>query len=83
MTENPPKSDAKMPWCHRFYIPVAYAEQTPAMPGLPARIEPKGNLIFMKCLGDQCAIYDKKRNQCSELSHNLAVANAPAPAEVL
>ncbi len=63
----------KLSWCHRLFIPVPYGEQTVNPITKQPLFEPKGNLIFMKCLAHQCAIWDRTRKQCSDLTANIGM----------
>ncbi len=66
----PPPTSKNVPdalWCHRFFIPVPYAEQTMNPITKQPIIEPKGNLVFMKCLGEQCALWVKAHKKCGDL----------------
>lgn len=63
---KPPAKDAK--WCHRIYVPMTYAQQTGINPLTKEPIvEPKGNLIYSKCLGDQCSLWSEKFKVCGDL----------------
>lgn len=66
--------DAK--WCHRFFVPMQYIEQgqDPIMKMGVQTI--KAQISFVKCIADQCAIWDDKRKQCSEKTRNLAAADS-------
>jgi|KBSSwiStaDraftv2_1062776.scaffolds.fasta_scaffold21569_2 hypothetical protein len=62
---KPAENAEKMPWCHRFDIPVAYAEQA-NVPGLGLQAQMKTSMTFIKCLGNQCAIWDEELKACTE-----------------
>lgn len=68
-----PSKDAK--WCHRFMVPLSYGVQrvNPLNPREPI-MEPAGNMIYTKCIAEQCAIWDERGRRCGDLTHALATA---------
>lgn len=57
---TPPKGTK---FCHRFMIPMVYAEAQTLQPG---QQKVQAQMQFIGCLGVQCAIWDEKRNQCAD-----------------
>ena len=74
--EPPPQPQAKdAKWCHRFFIPMTFAEQRPnPLNPREMMVEPKAQGVFVKCLGQECAIWDNDRKQCSDKTKALSLA---------
>lgn len=57
--KQPEAPNAK--WCHRFFIPMTYAEQTPG-----GAVTPKASAVFVKCLGAECTLWDTLKLKCAD-----------------
>ena len=71
---TPEKSEKTDLFCHRLFIPIPFAEQVaPPLPNMPAQMRPAGEIRFVGCLKNQCAIYDRVHARCGDLSQSIAL----------
>lgn len=67
MNKTPDSKGPVVPFCHRMYIPIPFAEQIPATQITPAQMRPAGDVRFLQCLGAQCALWNKEKSACADL----------------
>lgn len=70
--QQPQAPNAK--WCHRFFIPMTFAEQRPnPLNPREMMVEPKANAVFVRCLGAECTLWDEHRKQCADRTKAIAL----------
>lgn len=63
----PPKDQKNGVFCHRMYISIPFAEEIPATAVTPRQMRPAGDIRFLQCLKEQCALFNKEKGACADL----------------